>query len=215
MPGEPWSYRNSGLTPEQEEPLWRELARISKTIHSVEGEVFGHPYPGRQFATWSATVLDWLERCARDAEREGLDAGLIRNVLELARAQTPLLDEIARPYLAHGDLWSFNALIDRAADPPRISAVLDYDRAYWGDPLADWTFHLLPRRASPRVRAIFWDAYGAPDASPSAHFRTLVYDGLHVGNALSHAARRKLDGLGAKAQVMLEQVVAELRASPW
>src|SRR5262249_17761003 len=100
-------------------------------------------------------------------------------------------------------------------DPPRISAVLDYDRAYWGDPMAEWTFHLLPRRASPRVQAIFWDAYGAPDASPSARFRTLIYDGLHVGNALSHAARRKLDGLGTKARAMLEEIVAELRTTPW
>jgi len=159
-------------------------------------------------------VLDWLERCAQAAEREGLDAALIRAVLDVAAAHTPLLDEIERPRLAHGDLWNFNALIDRTADLPRISAVLDYDRAYWGDPLADWTFHLLPRRASPRVQAIFWDEYGAPDASPSTRFRTLVYDGLHVGNALSYAARRKLDGLGAKAHVMLEEIVAELRAMP-
>jgi aminoglycoside phosphotransferase (APT) family kinase protein len=213
MAGDVWSDRNSDLTPEQEEPLWRELACIAKTIHSVAGETFGHPYPGRQFATWSATVLDWLERCARDVEREGLDAGLIRAVLDIARAHTLLLDEIERPCLAHGDLWSFNALMDRSADPPRIRAILDYDRAYWGDPLADWTFHLLPRRASPHVQAIFWEEYGAPDESPSARFRTLVYDGLHVGNAVSYAARRKLDGLAAHAPVMLEEVVAELRAT--
>ncbi len=214
MPGEPWSDRDSDLTPEPEEALWRELARIAKTIHSVEGEAFGHPHPGRQFATWSATVLGWLERCVRDAEREGLDARQIRAVLEIARANTPLLDEIERPRLLHGDLWSFNVLIDRSADPPRITAVLDYDRASWGDPMADWTFHLLPRRASPRIQAIFWDEYGAPDGSSSARFRTTVYDGLHVGNMLSHAARRKLEGQAARSQAMLEQIAAELRVMP-
>jgi aminoglycoside phosphotransferase (APT) family kinase protein len=215
MPGEPWSDRDGKLAPEQEEPLWRELARIARTIYSVEGETFGHPYPGRQHPTWSATVLDWLERCARDAEREGLDAGQIRGVRDTACARAELLDEIERPQLCHGDLWSFNVLIDRngylTGDPPRISAVLDYDRAYWGDPMADWTFHLLPRRASPRVQAIFWDEYGRPADTPSARLRTLIYDGLNIGNALSHAARRGNTRLAATAQAMMEQVVAGLR----
>lgn len=212
MPGEPWKDRDNDLTPEQEEPLWRELARIARTIHAVEGEAFGHPHPGRQYASWSATVLDWLERCAGDAEREGLDAAPIRAVREIASAHAELLDEIERPRLCHGDLWSFNTLIDRQTDPPRISAVLDYDRAYWGDPMADWTFHLLPRRASTRVQAIFWDEYGPPDDSPSARKRTLIYDGLHAGNTLSYAARRGNARLAGKAGTMLAEIIASLRA---
>jgi len=46
MTGDVWSDRNSDLTPEQDEPLWRELARISKSIHGVAGETFGHPLRG-------------------------------------------------------------------------------------------------------------------------------------------------------------------------
>lgn len=56
--------------------------------------------------------------------------------------------------------------------------MLDYDRASWGDPLADWTFHLLPRRAAPNVRALFWQEYGIPEQTARARFRALVYEGM-------------------------------------
>ncbi len=142
------------LTATQEDALWRELARIAGAISTVEGEAFGHPYPGRQFASWSATVLAWLERTARDAERAAVDANDIWAIRAIAAAHTVLLDEIARPRLCPGDLWTFNVLIDRSAAPPRITAVLDNDGYYWGDPLASWTMHLLPRRASAHPAAL-------------------------------------------------------------
>jgi hypothetical protein len=58
-------------------------------------------------------------------------------------------------------------------------------RASWGDPLADWTFFLLSRRASPQEQALFWQAYGQPESGPGEMFRAQVYQGLHRGQNLA------------------------------
>lgn len=187
MPGERWSATASSLAPDEDEHLWRELARIAKTIHSVEGTAFGTP--NRQFATWSQTVLSGIERSILDAQRDRLDTDELREIATAAQAAAPLLDEVTRPRLMHGDLWTFNVLVEHG-HPPAISAILDCDRGGWGDPFMEWTFHLLQRRASPHIQTIFWGAYGRPEPTRGQRVRELVYEGLHAGNVLSDVARR-------------------------
>jgi len=62
------------------------------------------------------------------------------------RFNTSLLDEIQTPHLLHGDLWTFNLLVERGVHAPVITGVLDFDRAWWGDPSADWIMFLLAIR---------------------------------------------------------------------
>jgi hypothetical protein len=212
MPGERWRDVEKELTPEQEDALWRELATLFYTLTTVEGDAFGHPSPGRQHSTWSATVLAWLERTAQDAERAAVDANHILAIREIAAAHTTLLDEITCPRLCPGDLWTFNVLIDRGADPPRITAVLDNDGYYWGDPLASWTMHLLPRRASAHIQQIFWEVFGKPDETLGQRFRAHVYNGMHQGNVLAYTARRGPKEHFPRVQAALAQTIADLRA---
>ena len=61
----------------------------------------------------------------------------------MIRAHPEQLDEIEVPCLLHGDLWLFNLLIARQPREPSIVGVLDADRAWWGDPMADWTMFIL------------------------------------------------------------------------
>jgi hypothetical protein len=112
---------------------------------------------------------------------------------------------------SHGDLWLFNLLIERTREGPHIVGVLDADRGSWGDPLADWTFFLLERRASPQEQALFWQAYGRPDAGPGARFRALVYQGLHQGKILSVARRDGNERAVNKASRALAEVVNALQ----
>ena len=211
MPGEPWKAVAHRLTPEDEAALWHELARIARRIHSVTGEEFGLPHPGPRFATWSLTILDWLERALRDIARFQLETDDTRAILTCARVHAHLLDEITRPRLLHGDLWTFNVLVAPSESGWHITAVLDYDRAAWGDPFADWTFHVLPRRATPEAREIFWEEYGKPEETASTRFRELVYDGLHASNVLADGGRRRDTELVTKARAALARVVAGMR----
>ena len=159
MPGSIWWDVQQDLSPEEHDDLWRQFGQLVRAISSVQGEAFGLVQNGSQFPTWSLTLLDWLECTITDAANSSLDTALLCRLLAIVRDHTGFLDEIARPRLLHGDLWLFNLLIERNKKGPRIVGVLDADRGSWGDPLADWTFFLLPRRASAQEQALFWQTY--------------------------------------------------------
>ena len=218
MPGERWRDVADRLAPRDEERLWRGLAGIARAIHGVRGEAFGHPDPRRQFSSWSATIQDWLARSLVDAQHTGVETEDIQRLCELAEKRADLLDEVTIPRLLHGDLWPVNILVERGESGEseksgaRISAVLDSDRVAWGDPLADWTFYLLPRGTTARVQAIFWDEYGAPATTLGARFRANVYEGLNISNVLSDFRRRGRIDLEPRSREELRAVVAALQA---
>ncbi len=156
-------------------------------------------------------MIDWLECTIADADNSSLDTAPLCRLLELVGDHTVFLDEITCPRLLHGDLWLFNLLIERTKEGPRIVGVLDADRGSWGDPLADWTFFLLSRRASPQEQALFWQDYGQPGAGPGEMFRAQVYQGLHQGKILSVARRDGNERVVNKAYRALEDVVNALQ----
>jgi aminoglycoside phosphotransferase (APT) family kinase protein len=213
MPGGTWEELSDALTVEEHDSLWRQFGRLVRSISSVQGTSFGLVKGGPRFPRWSLAIIDWLERTLLDAQNASLDTELLRRLIALVRCNTPFLDEITRPRLLHGDLWWFNLLIHRQEDAPRIAALLDADRGSWGDPLADWTFFLLSRRASPQEQALFWEAYGRPAAGPGTWFRTCVYKGLHAGKILSVAWRDGNMRALKNAYRLLEDVVTTLETS--
>jgi aminoglycoside phosphotransferase (APT) family kinase protein len=79
------------------------------------------------------------EAVLEDARRYG--AWLPRPVDEIARtaeAAYDALDEVAVPRLVHFDLWDGNILVDRTVEGARIGGLIDGERMFWGDPLADF-----------------------------------------------------------------------------
>jgi fructosamine-3-kinase len=141
-----------------------------------------------------------------------VETAALRQLLECACKWSAILDEIACPRLLHGDLWLFNLLIERTAEGPLIVGVLDADRGSWGDPLADWTFFLLERRATPQEQALFWKGYGGrPEGDPGTRLRSLIYQGLHHGKVLSVARRDGNERAVNKASCGLTEVVKTLQ----
>ena len=211
MRGTSWSKLPSDLSPQEHDDLWREFARLVKTISEIRGDSFGQVGAGPRFSTWSHTILDWLERSLRDALRSNIDTTALRQLIAIVQRNTPLLDIITQPRLLHGDLWWFNLLVERTATGPHIVALLDPDRGSWGDPLADWTFFLLPKRAVPQEQALFWQEYGYPAQDTATIFRANVYEGLHQGKILSVARRDHKEQIVYKANAILQQIVVTLQ----
>ena len=208
--GERWDDAWDEMTAEENNLLWDQFGRLMRQIHDVRGESFGLPRPGFQFSSWSQTVIDRLERTFQAARDLGLEVTHFARVLEMVRAHPQGLDEIQVPRLLHGDLWSFNILIRRGADQPSIVGVLDADRSWWGDPMADWTMFILAHADPEEGHARFWQAYGPPEDTPGASFRKIVYDGMHAGTALVWAARNNDEGTLQKAQGTLREVAEAL-----
>lgn len=182
MEGEQWDKIMYTLTPEENKVLWRQLGRITKQIHTVQGDHFGNAALHSSFSSWGLAVMDLLTAIISDLEEIRLDATDVRNLLTITQANQRLLDEIIRPQLLHGDLWTVNILVKRGEEGPQIVAALDSDRTSWGDPMADWTMFLLHRNAGTEVDA-FWETYGQAEKNLGTQFRMLIYQGRYVGGA--------------------------------
>lgn len=213
MEGEQWVQVMHTFTPEEKKMLWRQLGSITKKIHTIQGKHFGNAAVDSYFSSWSQTIMDWLTTIVRDLEDVGLDTTDIGSLLDLAQASSRFLDEIDRPQLLHGDLWTVNILVKRGEDGPKIVAVLDSDRTSWGDPMADWTIFLLHRNAGTESDA-FWETYGQPEKSLEAQFRMLIYQGRYIGGArLEHHRLHHHEAVRRSYQDM-QTIIEQLKRFP-
>jgi aminoglycoside phosphotransferase (APT) family kinase protein len=214
--GERWSDIEGDLTPEETIDLWRQCGEITKRIHCTTGHQFGHPYPGQQFAKWSETILNRFSRIVRSMLDRQLDTSTFSSIFDVVCANTPLFDEIKIPHLLHGDLWTFNLLVRRKGKKPTIVGVLDADRAWWGDPLADWIMFLLNiRRQEPEWQqplSAFFDGYGKPDDRAAAQFRQEIYIAMHIGTCAVASARNGNEEDIARAYRDLGEIARSLPA---
>jgi fructosamine-3-kinase len=72
--------------------------------------------------------------------------------------------------LCHGDLWVTNLLVD---DDGKVTGVIDFDRACWGD--RDWDLAIAEYCGI--TRPAFWEGYGdqVDNTSSEAAIRRLFY----------------------------------------
>ncbi|MFI0235298.1 phosphotransferase family protein [Streptomyces sp. NPDC016845] len=110
------------------------LGRHVAALHTLKGTGFG--YPARPLlTTWRDAFLGMIDDILRDADRFGVvlprPADEIR---ALFAAHGGLLDEVTTPRLVHFDLWDGNILVDDG----HVTALIDAERAFWGDPLAEF-----------------------------------------------------------------------------
>lgn len=208
--GERWDDAWEELSTKENNFLWSQFGGIMKQIHAVRGERFGLPRTGLQFERWSQTVIDRMERTRRAAKDIQLDVTHLEQILAMTRAHPEQLDEIQIPRLLHGDLGLFNLLIARQPREPSIVGVLDADRAWWGDPMADWTMFILAHARQDEGHARFWQAYGRPQDTPGTRFRKTVYDGMHAATALVYSAQHNDKGTVEKAYGTLREVAEDL-----
>ncbi|MFE1291439.1 phosphotransferase family protein [Streptomyces sp. NPDC058751] len=136
-PGEPWA----DLLEDEHGPLRRRLGRLVARLHTVTGPGFGYPSGafGPLAPDWRTAFTGMYEALLDDARE--YRAWLPRPVDEVARtARTAFgaLDEVTVPRLVHFDLWRGNILVERTESGPRIGGLIDGERMFWGDPLADF-----------------------------------------------------------------------------
>jgi aminoglycoside phosphotransferase (APT) family kinase protein len=160
------------------EDFWRQVGTITRAIHGVVGPHFG-PVAGPPFPTWSTALIAGFDDIAADLDDAGLDAADVRTVSAFAARHAALLDEITSPRLLHGDLWLGNVLVSSSGE---ICGVLDSDRAWFGDPLADWNIYLISTNPGLDLDT-FWDTYGRRDPSPAARLRSRFYHARFVGGS--------------------------------
>ena len=193
LEGERWSDIEDELTEEENIDLWQQCGEIVQQIHETTGEHFGYPYPGRHFANWHDVILDRFSRIAQSLNEYDAEIPAFATITKLVNSTPLIFNEVQAPSLLHGDLWTFNLLVRRENGRPLISGVLDTERAWWGDPLADWIMFCLSIRNGEeewqdRIEA-FHKGYGMLEKSPAMQFRQEVYNAMDVGSSVVWGAR--------------------------
>ncbi|MFG2026375.1 phosphotransferase family protein [Streptomyces sp. NPDC048825] len=139
-PGEPWG---DSVTYGEQVLLREELGRQVARLHRVTGPGYGYPSGalGPLADDWRTAFTTMYDAVLDDARR--YRAWLPRPVDEIARtakAAYDALDEVSEPCLVHFDLWRGNILVERpeGGAAPVIGGLIDGERMFWGDPLADF-----------------------------------------------------------------------------
>ena len=183
LPGIRWADRRAGLREKWSRLLHRDVGRRLRGLHAVSptgsAPGFGALLPaGPRWPTAGAAVqARWAELAARYHRVEG-PPELVRRVHRLVEGSVSALADCGSPVLCHNDCVDSNLLVDRTGRP-RLRGLVDWERASWGDPMADlaqtWrhaTFH------DPGAAAELIEAYGI-DGSAQRE-RMEVHAALHT-----------------------------------
>lgn len=139
-PGTPWHLVRDRLGGADPARLRAELGRAVAGLHTLTGTEFGYPNGtlGPLSPTWRDAFVGMMAALLADAEQYG--SRLPRPVAEIRDVvadRAGALDEVTTPVLVHFDLWDGNILLDTDGGTPRIGGLIDAERAFWGDPLAE------------------------------------------------------------------------------
>jgi aminoglycoside phosphotransferase (APT) family kinase protein len=124
------------LTKDDARRCSEELIDVLAEIHAVDYEAVGLGDFGRPDGYVERQVRRWGEQWERSKTRE------LPAVDELARRLRAALPESPPPTIVHGDYRLDNTML-APDDPAHIVAVLDWEMATLGDPLADLGLYLL------------------------------------------------------------------------
>jgi aminoglycoside phosphotransferase (APT) family kinase protein len=219
LAGVPWS----GSGHPARGPLRAELGRLVAAMHQVTGTAFGYPSEstGPLTNTWATAFAAMMDAVLDDARRYGaelpVDPQRVRQALVDGASD---LAAVREPVLVHFDLWDGNVLID-LTDRPRISGIIDGERAMWGDPVMDFASLALLREI--RDDADFIQGYQESGAvlalDPSARRRLLLYR-VYLGlimtvEPIPRGYRQSERELGAVVNQHLVADLAELFAHPF
>lgn len=147
------------LSPDSRSRICRDIGYVTANMHSIEASHFGRIVDvkhGKGFSKWSDCLINELKLWESVARPTGLfSASQHTQIEQIFERAVPVLDEIQTPKLVHTDLWQGNILIRSDTDDPKLAAIIDADRAMWGDPDIDfssiqWTYE----------EPAFWEGYG-------------------------------------------------------
>jgi aminoglycoside phosphotransferase (APT) family kinase protein len=133
-------FTGTSLYELREAPVRRELGRIAATLSIVTGPSYGYPLRGSRSwqPTWRGAFLAMVDDILDDGRRLGAELPAAPDRIgALVYRHAEVLEAVRRPVLVHFDLWDGNVFVASAGDACRVEGIIDGERAFFGDPLAE------------------------------------------------------------------------------
>ncbi|MGW0858561.1 phosphotransferase family protein [Streptomyces sp. NPDC002690] len=210
-PGRPWTTVSDALGADERLRLRAELGGVVAGLHAVTG-TDGYGYPaaplGPLAATWREAFSAMAGAVLADADAFGARLPVpTARVREVLAGAAYVLDDVTRPALVHFDLWDGNLLVDGEPGNLRLSGVIDGERMFWGDPVADFVSLALlgDLSADPAFLAGYAAGGGDAEFTPSVRLRLALYSTYLYLIMLTEAVPR---GYGAEQQEWLQAEIA-------
>ena len=155
------------------ESVMCEVGRCLAQVHAIQAQEYGYLGEHRPMApqwTWARAFEVMWGKLVDDVHASGhYDDAERDRFLAMLDRRLSLFDRAVPASLLHMDVWAQNILVDRAG---RLSGLVDWDRALWGDPEIEFAVLDYCGIATPA----FWRGYGRErDESPAARVRQVFY----------------------------------------
>ncbi|MFE9134512.1 phosphotransferase family protein [Streptomyces sp. NPDC007355] len=162
------------LAPSETDAYGEALGAVTRELNGIPGSAFG-PLAGPGDKSWRAAFLRMVEELLADGERRGVDLRHdYASIRALVTSHADTLDEVTEPRFVEWDLWPGNCMVRDG----RIVAILDHERAFYGDPLMEFGFAGSESSAYGDSTA-FVRGYGHRPFTPAERTRRRLYN-LHL-----------------------------------
>jgi aminoglycoside phosphotransferase (APT) family kinase protein len=134
---------NDRRVPEKARPsLYQRLGAIIRRLHDIQDEKFGWKRPTgelRMYDTWGAFLQRFAQEIAdRSAAYALFRADVLTRFIDVFSHRG--FDQIKPARMVHADLWEGNVLVCEEAGDWRIAALIDVDKALFGDPDLEFAY---------------------------------------------------------------------------
>ena len=190
LDGTPWDKVTDRLSPTARTALRRELGAVTARLHTLgpEDGRFGYPSAesGLSAPDWRTAFTAMVDALLDDAVRWQSDLGVPSDDIRALVAQgARVLDEVTEPRLVHFDLWPGNIFVqvpDGDGPDARITGIIDHERAFWGDPVAELVSLGFGGDIGPDSDLVtgYVQAGGRLDFTPAVRHRLALYN-LYLG----------------------------------
>ncbi|MFX3646614.1 MAG: phosphotransferase family protein [Paenibacillus sp.] len=138
MSGTPYNQVKDQYSAEEQEAIEHQLGRYNRRINEIKGEKFGYfSEQKKRYSTWKEAFMNLMDDILADGEEAGITFSMdYPELRRLIDEKSDVLDDVKQPVLVSWDLWDGNVLVDKG----RITAMIDFERSLWADPLMEHYF---------------------------------------------------------------------------
>lgn len=169
--GEAYHKLRAGFSAEQRDATDAAIGGCLAQINAILGTHFGYmALPVQRFGTWREAFLGMFHDLLADGQARHVALPLpYADLAAQVQAAAPALDAVQTPQLVHWDLWDGNIFVEPRSG--RITGIIDFERALWGDPLMEFQYRTL------EITPAFGRGYGRSLLdSPTAAARRTLYN---------------------------------------